>query len=316
MIKFLNLFLFTSFTLFNTACASDLNPINSENNINILSDTNNSMNRKTFDFKILTYNVWGLPNPLTKNLKERMDLVGKNLSEYDLVNLQESFSDHALKIVENSKFPYAERYDNTSIFHLNSGLTTLSKYPIILKKLKKFTKCAGTDCLSNKSVTLTRVKVEGFGNVDVYNTHYQSMDSKEDIRISSNETVENFIKENDEGNLTILTGDFNFVNFDTTDTNSKSFNDLKQRLNVVDTFRVKNPNSLGITYDWNVNPYAESDGPLKRLDYIFVVPKKDGNANYDFEVLESNLAFNKPVGINFTSDHFGVTTTLRVWSKS
>lgn len=312
MLKTLNLFLISSLTLLNTACANDLNSTSLEDQSNIMSIEN----KKTFDFKILTYNVWGLPNPLTKDLKERMDLIGKNLSEYDFVNLQESFSDHALKIVDNAKFPYAERYDNTSIFHLNSGLTTLSKYPIIFKKLKKFTKCAGTDCFSNKSISLTRVKVEGFGNIDIYNTHYQSMDSKEDIRINSNETVESFIKENDQGNLTILTGDFNFVNFDTTDTTSKALTDLKNRMNVVDTFRVKNPTSLGITYDWNINPYAKSDGPLKRLDYIFVVPKKDGNANYEFEVVDSNIAFNKPVGINFTSDHFGVSTTLRVWSKS
>jgi exonuclease III len=269
------------------------------------------------DLNILSYNVWGLPNPLTKNLKERMIKLGTALNGYDIVNLQETFSDYTDEfILKKLNYTTKIRWNNSTFLSLGSGLSSMSKFPLKKKNFKKFIECATFDCNANKGILFTRVTVPNLGDVDIYNTHYQAEDKYEDIRISANKTLQEFIKENEVGNLTIITGDFNYPLLDNTDSTSKAYKDLKNRLNVIDTYRVANPNDPGFSHDGRNNEYAGEDPP-ERLDFIFVLPEnrlKDKRSNYKVEILSSKIVFNTPYQGMFLSDHFGINTKLRVFT--
>ena len=131
----------------------------------------------------------------------------------------------------------------------------------------------------------------------------------------SQEEFETLFKNNDVGNLTISTGDFNYYNLDSFDRSSKAYTDFINRFHPVDTFRLMNPSISGFTYDKTINNYASKQDPPSRFDYIFAFPENrasNGNlAKYKVEVLESKIMFNQPVNGKFLSDHFGLTTTFR-----
>jgi endonuclease/exonuclease/phosphatase family metal-dependent hydrolase len=280
-------------------------------------DPNNPepVNNAFIELKILTLNVWGLPNPITKDLVKRFTKIGPAINGYDLVNLQETFSDHADdKIFGVADYQSKIRFNNTSFLTIGSGLGSLTKYPIVKKGFKKFSQCAGSDCMSNKGVFFMRINVPPIGDVDIYNTHYQAISDKEDIRVSDNKELQELLRQNEAGNLTILTGDFNFNNTDPSDSKSKAFLDFKKRFKPIDTFRIANPEAPGFTSVGAINPYADKNDKPERLDYIFVLPENRGTkpANYTVEVAESNVIFDQPVDGTFLSDHFGLTTTLRI----
>lgn len=269
------------------------------------------------ELKILTFNVWGVPNPIAKDLVKRFTKIGTAINGFDLVNLQETFSDHSDdKIFAPAAYPYKYRNNNSSFLAAGSGLGSLSKYQIVKKAFKRFTQCSGTDCLSNKGVFFMRVNVPVIGDVDVYNTHYQASPEKEDIRISDNKDLAELLKQNEVGNLTILTGDFNFNNTDPSDSKSTAFLDFKKRFKPIDTFRIANPELPGFTSNGLINNYVDKNEKPQRLDYIFVLPEdrgiKDVKPNYKIEVANSSIVFDTPVDGTFLSDHFGLTTTLRI----
>ena len=116
------------------------------------------------------------------------------------------------------------------------------------------------------------------------------------------------LKRNDVGNPTIITGDFNYTNYDSTDSTSKAFDDFKKKFNPIDTFRLKNRQDTGFTSDPSLNEYVDKKDKPQRLDYVFLLPESRGIAgqkiNYKFEVLESKIVNNQPVNGKFLSDHF------------
>lgn len=277
---------------------------------------------KSFDLKILSFNCWGVPRILvydpTKDQKERFTNILSVVNGYDIVNLQETFSDNSEIIINGANYPTKVRYNNTSFGSFGSGLTSFSKYQVVKKGFKKFSECSGADCFSNKGVFFMRLNVPQLGQIDLYNTHYQAQtgESEEQIRVASNKEFADFVKQNEVGNLTIITGDFNFINYDATDKTSRAYTDFVKRFNPVDTFRVKNPQSPGFTNDSKINTYVSKEDRAQRLDYIFTLPENRGvttkAVNYKVEVLDSKIMFTQPVNGKFLSDHFGLTTTLRI----
>ncbi|MFN8578193.1 MAG: endonuclease/exonuclease/phosphatase family protein [Candidatus Sericytochromatia bacterium] len=283
-------------------------------------NTQQPSNGKFVDLKILTFNCWGVPKIVvyepTKDQKERFTNIATVINGYDIVNLQETFSDNANIIMEAANYTTKERYNNTSFGSYGSGLASFSKYPLVKRGFRKFSECAGADCFSNKGVFFMRLKVPEIGEVDIYNTHYQAIESKEDLRLSANREFADFLKQNEVGNLTIITGDFNYTNYDATDKTSKAYIDFMKRFNPIDVFRVAYPQSSGFTNDHNINNYVGKDDKPQRLDYIFVLPENRGitakKVNYKVEVKDTKIMFTQPVNGKFLSDHFGLTTTLRV----
>lgn len=140
-------------------------------------------------FKVLTYNIHGLPGK--KNNRARFVFIGEKLSQMresaegpDVVLIQEAFSLYSRLMVERSGYPFVAWGPQNSISDLmtdawfvGSGLVILSRYPI--KKIDQMSfstlNCAGWDCLSKKGVQFVQVKPFGWKqSISVMNTHMNS----------------------------------------------------------------------------------------------------------------------------------------------
>ncbi|MEK7434630.1 MAG: hypothetical protein AABZ74_15965 [Cyanobacteriota bacterium] len=273
------------------------------------------------ELNILTQNCWGVPKiagvyNVTKDQDERFSNIGDVVNGFDIVNLQETFGENTKIILDKAKYITKTKTDNGSFLSYGAGLTSFSKFPLVKKDFIKFSQCSGADCFSNKGVLFMRLKVPVIGEIDIYNTHYQAIESKEDLRVDGNREFGMLLKRNDVGNPTIITGDFNYTNYDATDSTSKAFDDFKKKFNPIDTFRVKNRQDTGFTSDPSLNEYVDKKDKPQRLDYVFLLPESRGIAgqkiSYKFEVLESKIVNSQPVNGKFLSDHFGINTKIRI----
>jgi hypothetical protein len=285
------------------------------------SNPNNPVNENSVDLSVVTLNCWSTPRGIfsdpTKDMNERFTNITNSVMNNDIVILQETYNDASEQlIIQPANYQYKVRYNNTSFGSTGSGLSVLSKYQFLKKDFKKFTQCEDSDCSINKGVFFTRLKVNGVGDVDLYNTHYQSGLLNEQVRLEANKELEAFIKKNDVGNPTIISGTFNFSGTDAIDS-SMALKDFKKRFNPSDTFRLLNPQLTGFTTDPTLNPYRDQKEKPQRADYIFTLPENRGikaqKINYKIEVLESSIIFNRPsVSGKFLSDHFGLNSKIRI----
>lgn len=258
---------------------------------------------KVAEIKMLTYNVWGLPWPFGKNVKNRMEMIGPTLQQYDIVALQEAFSGHAKILAETAAFPYQEWHRKKKAFKMKaSGLFIMSKFPIIKKEFLYFKNCTSYDCMDSKGVLFIRVKHPELGPVDIYNTHYQSENTPTGSKIrltDNNKAMQTIYDHNKSIFPVVLMGDFNML------PGSPEYVDLKARMKLHDIFREKNPEDPGYTYDPSQNKNA-TGVDKERLDYIFV-PYKN---HIRFMIKEAKLAYNQAFDDVMPSDHFGVSSTI------
>ncbi len=131
---------------------------------------NNSM-------KIISYNVQYLPY-MTKDLTK----LGKIIQEYDIVLLQELFTNMKL----NKKYYFLKEMHNlgfnivaktgpslNEMKFMDSGLAILTKYPVLDKGFIGFKDGEGIDGLSNKGILWAKLLVNG-QELIVYNVHLQA----------------------------------------------------------------------------------------------------------------------------------------------
>lgn len=261
------------------------------------------------ELRILTYNVWGLPGPLVKNRKERFERLGSQLNAYDVVTLQETFSNDIEVLSKTTGFPYHERYNNSSFYRLGSGLYVLSKYPILKTDYMAFDRCTVADCLARKGVLMTRIDHPKIGPIDLYTTHYQAEDLEkaQKIRIEEDNLIlQELMHRNRSNNPVIVTGDFNSV------PDGPEYEDLMSRLPLVDSFRQIHPQDPGYTSSAD-NPYkaGQADKVSERIDYIFYLPKE----GVKYQVLDSQVTLNQAVDGYVLSDHYGVSARLRIQTQ-
>ena len=162
------------------------------------------------DLSVMSYNVHGLPWPITDGRRQALRLIGARLAtmrqqgiEPKVVLLQEAFSGSAKAIARESQYPYViegpRRAERSAIqaeageylfargdkrlkgegdgkFE-DSGLLILSDYPIIEVQRMPYASyaCAGYDCLANKGAVLVRIAVPGAAQpVAILDTHLNS----------------------------------------------------------------------------------------------------------------------------------------------
>lgn len=259
------------------------------------------------DLSVLSYNVWGLPSLLGTKRKERFERLGATLNAYDVVALQEAYSDDIEILKQSSGFPHHFRLDNGSLLKTNSGLYILSKYPISKTASTTFNSCAGANCLANKGILMVQVEHPKIGPVDVYTTHYQEDDTAKakQIRINENNRVlQEFILRNASKHPVIITGDFSSIPEQT------EYADLMKRMPLTDIFSKLNPDNPGYTLTPD-NPMTGGEGTPKRIDYIFALQK----TGVEVTPLESKITHQQPVDGVVLSDHYGVSAKLRIKVK-
>lgn len=256
------------------------------------------------ELSILTYNVWGLPGLLGTKRSDRFSRLGPTLNRYDVVTLQAAYSDDIESLKQNTGFAYHARINNSSLLKTNSGLYTLSKYPILKTEYEEFDHCSGTDCLTRKGILLTRIEHPKLGPIDIYSTHYQAGDSAKakDIRSQQdNRELQEMIQRNRSSFPVIVMGDFEMV------PDQPEYQDLLQRLPLTDAYRKMHPNTGGYTYTPD-NPYLKGEGIPQRLDYIFLLAK----TGIEIKPLSVDLAYDQPVDGWMLSNHSGVSARLQI----
>jgi endonuclease/exonuclease/phosphatase family metal-dependent hydrolase len=244
--------------------------------------------------KALTYNIWGLPFPISKRMG-RFPLIRKKLPSFeaDIIALQEAFTDRARVSSKAKGYSFKAYGPKASFLNFSSGLVIMSKYPIIETKTIKFNQCQGWDCFANKGVLFARVLIDG-DELDVYATHLNAEGEDEGPRNDQLRDFIDFVKENSTGREAIFLGDFNFTD--------RSFlhQMFTSELGVLDShleFITDNPDLP----DDVITGSTSSSG--NRIDYIFVTP------NLPVEKVEVVLKEKLHKGKQL-SDHRAVLTTF------
>ncbi len=163
----------------------------------------------TDTLSVLTYNVAGLPELLSSSNPERnTPEIGNRINQYDLVAVQEDFNYNHL-LYAKSTHPYKTEWMGP--VPVGDGLNLLSKYRLLDLKRVKWQKCSGTDCLTPKGLTYSRVELAKGVYIDVYNNHTNAGVQKEDTdsRRANLLQLYNFIERESAGEAVLILGDFN-----------------------------------------------------------------------------------------------------------
>ncbi|EEY61642.1 uncharacterized protein PITG_01973 [Phytophthora infestans T30-4] len=165
-------------------------------------------------FSVLCYNVAGLPALLSSgDPADNSVEMGKRISDWDIVNVQEDFNYHAYLYKENTQ---KYRTATSGGVPFGSGLNTLSNLPFSTLGLErtKWSECSNdesADCMTPKGFTMQAVKLASGVFIDVYNLHADAGVSMNDqkARASNLKQLGDYISENSAGNAVIVMGDTN-----------------------------------------------------------------------------------------------------------
>ncbi|MCL3782145.1 endonuclease [Prolixibacteraceae bacterium JC049] len=161
-------------------------------------------------FRVLTYNVAGLPQIFSsaKNRKEYTKTIGRIISDYDIVNVQEDFSYHSYLYQYNT---HTDRTSTSGNVPFGDGMNTLAYYHIHGFKRVDWDKCNGSDCLTPKGFTYAKLRLEEGVYIDVYNVHTNAGSGSKNYaaRRANIEQLANFIEKYSKGNAVLVFGDTN-----------------------------------------------------------------------------------------------------------
>ena len=168
---------------------------------------------------VLNYNVHGLPAGFARDRPRwRVERIAPLLSAYEVVALQETFSVH--KALD-------ARLQFTSAVHARErrcgvpsgpGLSTYASLPVVESLFVPFRHCHGVfahanDCLANKGLLLTRIKLPGAAAevVDFYNLHLDAggHPGDEAARAKQAEVLIEAISKHSAGHAVVIVGDIN-----------------------------------------------------------------------------------------------------------
>ncbi|MFH0174232.1 jacalin-like lectin [Streptomyces cacaoi] len=160
-------------------------------------------------FNVLTYNVAGLPEGLSSgHPATNTPLISPRLAAYDIINVQEDFNYHAALYAGDN---HAYRTATSGGAGIGDGLNTLSDYAFEDFERVRWNDCTGTNCLTPKGFTLSRVRLAEGVFVDLYNVHTNADDSDDALaaRRANIDQLSDFIQANSSGNAVLVMGDTN-----------------------------------------------------------------------------------------------------------
>lgn len=166
-------------------------------------------------FKVLTYNVAGLPEGISKSdPAKNSPLISPKLNPYDVVVVQEDFSYHD-QLVSQTTHPH-ESTPMKGGTDLGDGLNTLSRFPFASFTRTKWSKCNGyfdsaNDCLTPKGFTRFVVDLGSGRQVDFYNVHFDAGrgEGDYDAREKQVDQLVSVIAAQSKGHAVIVAGDTN-----------------------------------------------------------------------------------------------------------
>lgn len=165
-------------------------------------------------FNILSYNVGGLPEPISSSTPSKYTkLISPKLNFYDIVNVQEDFA-YNKDLISQIVHPY--RTDFSGNVPFGNGLMTFSKYPLYMFKRVKWD-CThgiiidGADQMIPKGFTFNSVELKPGYFIDIYNIHTDADCDEESMacRRSNMAQLAEYIKKTSEGKAVLVFGDTN-----------------------------------------------------------------------------------------------------------
>ncbi|MBL7713845.1 MAG: endonuclease/exonuclease/phosphatase family protein [Bdellovibrionales bacterium] len=240
--------------------------------------------KKKVQMNLVTYNVWGLPWPLTVR-KERFPYISRAMIEAGIsrdvavVQFQETFTRPAREMVEslwtvpNPTWGPPAKFPKTS-----GGLASAFRWKVITSFQKAFSACKGSDCLSRKGALFTRVEIphpisETGQEVWFINTHLNS-EGDDSLRQKQLKQVFGWMDAAGIGadDAIVFTGDFNYIAESFVHTwmvKEKGFTDAWDESALRYIQQGQFP-PLAFTFDPFNNPNAaRSEKIPQRLDYVY-----------------------------------------------
>jgi endonuclease/exonuclease/phosphatase family metal-dependent hydrolase len=166
---------------------------------------------KGLHLKLVTYNIWGLPSWMTGARPGRYQQIARELERLDpdIILLQEGWTAEARKAAPASG-PWAiARAAGQHSFFQQSGLVTLSKYPIIGGEFYPFSRMGFLDRFVNKGVLKATIQLPGGQVLNVWNVHLQEGNSPKIRRSQVRELVARVQAAEDGQMADLVGGDFN-----------------------------------------------------------------------------------------------------------
>lgn len=160
------------------------------------------------DFTVMTWNVWGLPWPLSVDRTERLSEVPQELDRADVVGIQEAWSGALRRLDSPLVLPQEQPGDSgLALAGALCGETSRALF-------HPFTVRTGSERFKRKGILETDVVVDGV-LVRVYNTHLQHGSRSAPVRSAQ---IAQLLQLLDEHDLpAVVLGDFNFYNTDALD---------------------------------------------------------------------------------------------------
>jgi len=170
------------------------------------------------EFSLLTYNVAGLPEFISKsNPEEFIPQISPLLNGYDLVLVQEDFAYHP-ELSGAAEHPYQTPplFDEPDQVPMGDGLNRFSVFPLGPLHRLQWPGCNGdfdcaSDCLATKGFSFARVELHPGVTVDVYNLHGEAGGCPADvpIRLVGYRRLVEYIRTYSAGRPVLVGGDFN-----------------------------------------------------------------------------------------------------------
>ncbi|MDX8051752.1 jacalin-like lectin [Lentzea sp. BCCO 10_0798] len=160
-------------------------------------------------FSVLSYNVAGLPEGLSSgNPRVNTPIIGQRIRPYDVVHVQEDFNYHA-SLYANNTHPF--RTPTSGGVPFGDGLNTLSDHRYSDLARDRWDRCNGTDCLTPKGFTFSRIRVAEGVLIDFYNVHANAGSAEADLaaRRANISELSRFVTANSAGNAVVIAGDTN-----------------------------------------------------------------------------------------------------------
>lgn len=303
-------------------------------------------NTNKVNLRILSYNLFLLPNPFFYNLldhphsdykNDRCLLISKIIKNFDIILFQEVHPGHNYRcnfIIDEARkygLPYHYYHLGPSFlskYCLSNGLLIISRFPILETDCISFSQSKSYDNFMEKGSLYAKIKLSHkIPPIHIFNSHLQSSYSKEKtwetIRDKQLKELNVFMKSkcNFLKDYIISGGDFNINHYD------KEYNILSKTLAPLkDIYHLDKKISHTIVLPYT--PEEEEDNNLclickkcklpdnyklekQKLDYIFYSPnisilEKKILPNY---VKKSKYKFNR------LSDHYAIYSKIRIKLK-
>ncbi|WP_170982760.1 endonuclease [Dyadobacter frigoris] len=163
-------------------------------------------------FTVITYNIAGLPEFISSAVTKRSSSIaeiGEKLNRFDIAHVQEDFNYN--KYLYNSGNTHPFRTENKGKVPFGDGLNTLSNFPVHDLQRIRWKDCSGTDCLTPKGFSFSRIEVAKDIFIDFYNVHANAWNhnSASAARRKNIKQLSDYIKFNSAENAIIVMGDLN-----------------------------------------------------------------------------------------------------------